>query len=133
MKQLAFDAEATHHQEKSSYASASIKRDQPIYLSKALISGSDEQICATEAEAFKGDRPWDMNPVIFYRVKSPATGLENLPVLNPDDHFEQKDERAQISFTIMNSDIDSDEIQNIKIQDEKAVELFEVVKGFTQE
>ena len=74
-----------------------------------------------------------MNPTIFYRIKSPASGLENLPVLTLDDHFIQKEEREQISFTIMNAVIDSDEIKNINIQDEKAVELFNVVKKFTRE
>ena len=131
VKQLTFDAEATHHSTKSSYANASISRAHPIYLSRALVSEQETQVCATEAEAFKGDRPWDMNPVIFYRVKSPATGLENLPVLDLFDHFAQKEEREQISFTVMNADIDPAEIQKISIDDEKSVELFEVVKGFT--
>lgn len=65
-------------------------------MSKALISSSNQQIQATEAEVFKGDKPWDMNPLIFYRIKSPASGLENLPVLDPYDHFEQAEGNEQI-------------------------------------
>ena len=88
-------------------------------------------MCATEAEAFKGDKPWDMNPLIFYRVKSPVTDVSSLPVLDLYDHFIQKEEKEQISFTIMNAMIDPAEIEKVTIDDESSNKLIEDVKSFT--
>ena len=51
-----------------------------------------DEIFATEEEVFEGGQPWDMNPVIFYRVKSPVTDLSSLPTIDLLKHFTQKEQ-----------------------------------------
>ena len=110
-----------------------MSRDQPIYLSKSIINGQEQQVWASKAEAFEGGQQWDMNPVIFYRIKSPAQGTENLPVFELADHFQRKAEKEQISFTIKNADISQRDIEKVQIDDQKAVELFKNVRAITSE
>jgi len=51
------------------------------------VSGQESKIFATESEALGGDQAWDMNPVIYYRVKKPADALDKLPKINLAEHF----------------------------------------------
>ena len=53
-----------------------------------------DEIFATEEEVFEGGQPWDMNPVIFYRVKSPVTDLSSLPTIDLLKHFTQKEQQS---------------------------------------
>ena len=71
--QLVFDAQATHHPHILTNTEATtITRDKPLYVAKSLISGEEKLVFATEAEALDGSQAWDMNPVIYYRLKSPV-------------------------------------------------------------
>ena len=78
-----------------------------------------------------GSQAWDMNPVIYYRLKSPVQELTNLPAINLKEHFNQREAPEQVSFTIMNADINPAEVDAVQITDPKSVELFEAVKAFT--
>ena len=105
--------------------------DKPLYVAKSLISGEETLVFATEAEALDGSQAWDMNPVIYYRLKSPVQELANLPAINLKEHFNQRDAPEQVSFTVMNADINPAEVDAVQITDPKSVELFEAVKAFT--
>ena len=100
--ELDFDAAAAEHQSKSTNKDESIPSTSPLYYSFSKISGADLKIYATETEAFSGDQPWDMNPVIFYRVKKPAKALEKLPLIDLSKHFDQSEESENVNVIIMN-------------------------------
>ena len=105
--------------------------DKPLYVAKSLISGEETLVFATEAEAMDGCQSWDMNPVIYYRLKKPVEDLTNLPAIDLKEHFAQRDTAEQVSFTIMNADINPAEVDAVQITDPKSVELFDAVKAFT--
>jgi len=52
-----------------------------------MISEAEQKIFAKESEVFSGDQAWDMNPVIYYRIKKPVNNLESLPILNLAEHY----------------------------------------------
>jgi len=51
------------------------------FSSKNLISGKEKIVTATEAQIREGGQVWDLNPVIFYRTKSPVEDTNSLPCI----------------------------------------------------
>ena len=78
---------------------------QPIYYAKTTINGKVKEIFATEAEVLEGAQSWDLNPLIFYRIRCPAFGIENLPAITPEEHFKRLDGNQKIGFSIMHAHI----------------------------
>jgi len=54
-----------------------------------------------------------MDPIIYYRVKTPAKAIEKLPIIDLALHFIQASESESVSFTIMDEQINQDEINAI--------------------
>ena len=121
------------HPQKTSNSGASVAKDSPLYYAHSTISKVDQRIYATEAEAFSGDQAWDLNPIIYYRVKKPATSLDKLPKIDLAAHFVQAEESESVSFTIQNQEIDADEIAAVEITDEATLNRFSAFKSFTPE
>jgi len=72
-----------------------------------------------------------MDPVIYYRVKSPARAMEKLPLIDLALHFTQASASESVSFTIMDEQINQDEIEAVEITDEVTLDLYKKVLGFT--
>lgn len=130
---MPFNAASEEHGQKTSNSGASISKDSPLYYSYATISENEQKIIATEEEAFSGNQAWDMNPVIYYRVKKPVDNLDLLPKMNLAEHFTQSEESESVSFTIQDETINPAEIAAIEITDQVALNRFEAFKSFTTE
>ena len=93
---------AAEHTSKTTNSNVVIDSASPLYYSFTSMGGFNEKkVYATEKEALAGGQDWDVNPVVYYRVKKPVTSLENLPVLNMDTLYErQESEDSKIVFTI---------------------------------
>ena len=48
-------------------------------------------IYATEEEVLDGGQQWDMNPVIFYRLKRPIANIESLPPININANYSREE------------------------------------------
>lgn len=131
--QLQFNAGAAQHAQKTTNSGAAIAKDSPLYYSYSMISEAEQKIFAKESEVLSGDQAWDMNPVIYYRIKKPVSNLDSLPILNLAEHYSQAEETEKVSFTIQNQVINPAEIAAIEITDQAALARFEQFKNFTQE
>ena len=76
-----------------------------MYYSFSLISEEEQRAYATEEEVLQGGQVFDTNPLIYYRVKRPATNLEKLPLIDPSKYFKQQEDCEQIKFQIRNEEI----------------------------
>lgn len=97
---MQFDAAATEHTNKTTKAGDTIAAVSPLYYSFSMINEREQKIFATETEVKSGDQVWDMNPLIFYRVKKPAKAIERLPMIDLSKHFKQATENESISFVV---------------------------------
>jgi len=62
-----------------------------------MIDGKEHKYVASETEAFEGGQEWDLNPVIYYRLKKPIQAIESLPVIDIDKLFtKSEDSDSQI-------------------------------------
>ena len=104
-----------------------------MYYSYHKINNRDQKIVATEQEAFAGDKPWDLNPMVWFRVKNPIQSLDALPLIELSKLFTQATEPDQVSFTIKNRLIDSAVVDAVEIADQEVLNRFETVKNFTEE
>lgn len=106
---------------------------KPLYYSYSTISGADQRIYATEDEAKSGDQAWDLNPVIYYRIKCPTQTLDLLPKIDLAKNFKQAEESESISFTILDETINPDVIQAVEITDQDTIDRQRQVLNFTQQ
>lgn len=74
-----------------------------------MINDAEKKVYATEEEAFSGGQPWDLNPIIFYRVKKPLKDMAKLPMIDLTKHFKQAEEQDSLSFFIMKAKISQKE------------------------
>ena len=65
------------------------KTNKPQYYTRSAIAGEVVEVYATEDEAFAGGQDWDLDPVVYYRVKWPIKNLEMLPAFDYDALFEK--------------------------------------------
>ena len=70
--------------------------DQPYkYYSRCEISDIDKVFEATEQQIEEGGQPWDMNPMIFYRVRRDVPDKTALPKLELNKCFNRFQQQTQ--------------------------------------
>ena len=79
----------------------------------------------------EGGQPWDMNPLIFYRVIGPNQNIHALPVINLTDHFDRKE--GSIKLSLMAAHIKPNDILRVEINDEAMMRKVNALKSFTPE
>lgn len=89
---LQFDNEAALHEVKTSSTDSDMPASSPLYYSYSMINDSEKKVYATEEEALSGGQSWDLNPIIYYRVKKPLKEMAKLPMIDLSKHFEQAQE-----------------------------------------
>ena len=75
-----------------------------------------------------GGQPFDMNPLIFFRVTKPAKHLEKLPMLNLSEYYKQRPDQEQIAFSILKADISEADLHKVVITDKELIEKLNFVK-----
>ena len=99
-----------------------IAADKPLYYGFCLIGGVERKIYATEEEALKGGQDWDLEPIVYYRVKKPVSNIQQLPALNIDELFEKdEEENSQIAFTVSKANINMSEVEKLELSDEQTI------------
>ena len=91
-----------------------IDAKEPLYYSYSTISEKEQRVYASEAEAIKGGQLYDTDPLIYYRVKSPAESLTKLPLIDLKQYFKQAESAEQIKFQIRKATIDEETRKAIK-------------------
>ena len=120
--------DAMNHESQTTNTGSNIPADRPLYYAFS----EEHKVIATDCEAFDGDQPWDLNPVVYYRLKKPVQKIDKLPMILLKDLFEVADqEDAQISFVVKSANINLRETDALEISDEKTQALLQSVKGFT--
>ena len=108
--QMQFDDAAVEHTSKTSSSGENIAAASPLYYSYSKINDREQKIFATEAEVNSGDHFWDMNPLIFFRVKKPAKAIDKLPLIDLAKHFKQASAYESVSLIVKIEKIDKQEI-----------------------
>ena len=106
--------------------------NSPLYYSFSTINEGEQKIFATEAEAKSGDQVWDLNPLIFFRIKKPTNSLDKLPQIDLTRHFTQAKTSSQVSFTIQVENFNEEAIKAIEIEDPGTKETFSSVLKFSE-
>ena len=82
-----------------------------MYYSFAEISGRDQIIYATEQEVLQGGQSWDMNPLVFYRIKKPLTNTSQLKKIDLGKFYYKNNQfNRQISVVIRNKKVSPVEV-----------------------
>ena len=81
-----------------------IATGSPMYYS-SKISDQEQKIYASEAEVKVGEQSWDLNPLIFYRVKKPSDQVGLLPLIDLAQNFKQSEQNSQFGFIIQTESI----------------------------
>ena len=117
------------------YQKEPLPSTKPLYYANAKISGRDVKIYASEEEVLQSGQPFDMNPLIFYRISKTAKHLDKLPMMNLTDYFKQKPDFEKMGFSILKADISEDDMSSIVISDKELIEKLNFVKsmGYDQD
>ena len=84
-----------------------------MYYSYSTISEKEAKVYATKDDVWGGDQQWDLNPLIFYRLKKPVADLSMLPQINLGKFFYQNESRArQIFIIVKKKHVTNEEIKN---------------------
>lgn len=95
------EAELKERDLKSSTSDEKFAPDEIIYSSVAKINGKEQRINISKDEAFESGSPLVMNPLIYYRVNSPAFDIAKLPAINLTKFYNQSAlEEEQIKFSV---------------------------------
>ena len=124
--QLQFPADATEHPQATTNEEEKVAADKPLYYSVCTINEKTEKVFATEAETLEGGQQWDLNPLVFYRLKKPVASVEQLPLIDLDKLFKRSDSEKgdqSITFTVMEKDISQAELDKAQITDPETIEL----------
>ena len=124
---------------KTTIEGARIQANTPLYYSYTTISEKDRRIFATHAEVDTGSQPWDLDPLIFFRIKKPTKSIDKLPKIDLSKYFKQATSMSTISFNISVENKDSNEIMSlvkelkfIEIEDVTTNTMFKQVVNFTE-
>jgi len=129
---LVFAQDAVCHTQKTTLRDESVEAAAPLYYAFHKINGEERQVFATEQQALAGGQPWDLDPVVYYRVRKPVQNIEALPLIELSRLFEQSDEKSLVSFTIQKAVIDKRQVDAIEISDPDLLSRFEQVKNFSE-
>lgn len=125
------EPDAAEHSSKLTNGDAALAADKPLYYAVSLIDGVTSKVYATEEEAFKGGQDWDLNPVVYYRVKKPVEGLGVLPAIDIAKLYERETDDSLVSFVFKQQVINFKEIDKIEVSDENVNKMLKQVLNFT--
>ena len=105
----------------------------PLYYSYSIISDKEDKVYATQEDVKGGDQQWDLNPLIFYRLKKPVTDLTMLPPIALGRFFYQNESRARQIFIIVKKKCVTNEQINLAIQNssQEVQEEIKELQNFT--
>ena len=98
---LNFDEERNSHVQTSTLSGSEIQAGEPLYYSISKISDEVQKIYLSESEVFKQGISYDINPLIYYRIKRPAKNLDELPEIDLSKFYKQSSDDSQnIKFSV---------------------------------
>ena len=115
--------------------SEQISHDQPLYYSYTNIDDKEQKIYAKEDEVRGGDQIWDLNPLIFYRLKRPIQNLDSLPLVEIKNVYNQdRKTTRKIVIIEQKKNISDEEVQAAKEQaDKTTIQMIREIKNFPPE
>lgn len=108
-----------------------IQNGNSLYYAKYIIDGQVKEIVSTFGEAKSGGKNFDLEPILFYVLRGPIIDHTTLPAIDNEAVFYRSQlDNEFLRFSVVNANLDSEEILKISVPDNEFNEQFDKLENF---